>query len=472
MPAGSSSYVTPQNSFEFRLKEILHDAATAEVSGDYDGFATGAQIRASESIKLLGEVAAETGAFKRVINQIKVVLFASMFSDTPTKAATVRAATGRRDVGETLPYSAIAQRVQQELRVMATEKDRLQIRAHHSEEKASELSAENNRLKAEVFALSRTNREAAIALETEKNELATMQKEKGEQKQDLTQQCVVLHRELKALNIAYGEAGNEISKLRQVKQQQDQLRQNFQILERKRAKAKTHWQKSRVAVTVGSMQTADARRKSQAMGVKMHAIDTEKQQQANDLLTDLQEAKELEEQLLVMVNGRVEEFEQQLRRPGMAGHSVMEAKVRKIFIEETGVMAIEHQQVQVHINKLLGRCYAKNMEKPDHGDDCCDHGDDCCASAEDTNAPAATPESNAAALEPLIPELNETHSPELAEIVREIERAQHRDGPHQTHLFKEFLKRGGIVPKLPRKIPFQVERVRSKAKILIYVCVI
>jgi hypothetical protein len=485
MPAGSSSYVTPQNPFEFRLKEILHDAATAEVSGDYDGLAAGAQIRAAESIKLLGEVAAETGPFNRVLNQLKAVLFASLFSDRPTKAATMRAATGRREVGETIPFSAVAERLQHELRAMATEKDRLQIRSHHSEEKASELSAENKRLKAEVFTLSRTNRDAALTLESTKNEVATQQKKMGEQKKDLTLQCVVLHRELKALNIAYGEAGNEIAKLRQVKQQQDQLRQNFQILERKRAKAKTHWAKSRLAVAVGSMQSVEGRRQTRIQASNItRAIDPAEQQQANDLLTDLQEAKELEEQLLVMINGRVGEFEQQLRRPGMTGRGAQEAKVRKVFIEETQTMAAEHEKVQGHIGTLLQRCYAKNAEKLDVGDGslfddslCGVPRTDEAAAQEPQKAPASGSAARGSApvtapvtaprlpqsapppapkLEPLIPALDETNNPEWAEIVREIEYSQHISPPHATRLFRDFLDRGGMVPKLPRKIPFQV----------------
>merc|ERR1711924_117712 len=118
---------------------------------------------------------------------------------------------------EPLPYLAVVQKLDAEKREILTENESLQNRAKQAENKASELGTETTSLSTELASIRQAKHTLKHLNELMQTQLEELKREKKLLQDDLTDQCLVLHRELSAMKFAYQQAQTEIHKLRSLK---------------------------------------------------------------------------------------------------------------------------------------------------------------------------------------------------------------------------------------------------------------
>jgi DNA repair exonuclease SbcCD ATPase subunit len=221
-------------------------------------------------LKLLEEVAEDAGPFRTVLLRLKEQLYEAIFSDQRiTSNIHTNNGNGLYAI-EPLPYLAVVQKLDAEKREILTENESLQNRAKQAENKASELGTETTSLSTELASIRQAKHTLKHLNEQMQTQLEELKREKKLLQDDLTDQCLVLHRsvmnmslmhfairlsssrELSAMKVAYQQAQTEIHKLRSLKLQHDALRRKFEQIEKKKQRAHKNWHKAGVAVTLGS----------------------------------------------------------------------------------------------------------------------------------------------------------------------------------------------------------------------------
>ena len=142
---------------------------------------------------MLEEVAEDAGPFRTVLLRLKEQLYEAIFSD---QRVTSHHQPGQSTsfAVEPLPYLAVVHNLNAEKRELLTEHESLQNRAKQAEYKASEFGAEVTALKADLASLTQSKHALQHQTEDLQKQLESLTRQKMLQKEDLTDQCLVLHR--------------------------------------------------------------------------------------------------------------------------------------------------------------------------------------------------------------------------------------------------------------------------------------
>lgn len=145
-------------------------------------------------VKLLEEIAEDAGPFRTVLLRLKEQLYEAIFSDQRV-TSNIQPGHGSASFAiEPSTYLAVVHNLHAEKRELLNKNESLQNRAKQAEYKASELGTEATSLRAELASVRQAKYTLQHLNEKTQKQLEESRQEKSLQKDDLTDQCLVLHR--------------------------------------------------------------------------------------------------------------------------------------------------------------------------------------------------------------------------------------------------------------------------------------